>query len=84
MFQLKLIKFGFSFFFLTETASYGNCFSFNSGFNVYDRQGGKRHSSMTGPFFGLSLILNIEQSSYIGQGFTKQAGARAVIHDSSL
>ena len=29
---------------------------------------------MTGPFFGLSLVLNLEQREYLKGGITKQVG----------
>ena len=39
-------------------------------------------SYQPGPFFGLSMVLNIDQSVYMKRGQSKQAGARLVVHDS--
>jgi hypothetical protein len=55
-----------------NTASYGNCFTFNTNLNSDDPLGGLRMSSMTGPKFGLSLVLNIEQDQYLINGYTTQ------------
>ena len=51
--------------------------------NEQDTYGGKRVSSMAGPNFGLDLVINIEQSKYLGAGITQSAGARVVVHSSS-
>ena len=37
-----------------------------------------------GPFFGLTVVLKIEQSEYMKFGQTQQAGARVVIHSSKI
>ncbi len=52
--------------------SYGNCFTFNSVLNSDDQLAGNRVSSMTGPKFGLSLVLNIEQHKYMINKKTQQ------------
>ena len=70
-------------FYITNTASFGNCFTFNSALNVNDPFGGERVSSLTGPNFGLDLVINIEQSQYMVGGVTSSAGARVVIHSTS-
>ena len=55
--------------------------SFNYASNKeFDSIAGERYSSNTGPFYGLSLILNLEQRYYIGDGITQAAGARFVTH----
>ena len=76
------MNFYFSYFFITPTATYGNCFSFNYAANEEsDYLAGNRHSSRTGTFFGLEIVINLEQSYYIGDGITQAAGARSVIHN---
>ena len=63
----------FSYFYITPTASYGNCLSFNYAANTeLDPLAGERYSSKTGPFFGLSMVLNLEQRYYIGGGITQE------------
>ena len=69
-------------FMLISSPGFGNCYTFNSRSNELDALGGYRVSSMTGPYFGLSIVLNIEQGQYQTDGETKQAGARISIHDS--
>ena len=71
-------------FWLTNSPNFGNCYTFNSGLNEADAFGGERVASMTGPNFGLSLVLNIEQHKYMANGQTKQAGARLVVHDEDV
>ena len=70
-----------SYFRFTNDMSYGNCFTFNTEENDDDPFAGVRKSSMTGPFFGLSLILNLEQRYYVGNGITQAAGARIGVHN---
>ena len=62
----------FSNFLTTASASYGACYTFNSELNPDDEHLDSRISSMTGPFFGLSLVLNLEQKNYLKGGITKQ------------
>jgi hypothetical protein len=69
---------------VTNAPSYGNCFTFNAADNSADLFAGERISSMTGPFFGLSVILNLEQRWYMNGGESKQAGARLTVHDSAV
>ena len=38
---------------------------------------------MAGPNFGLDLVINIEQSKYMGEGVTESAGAQVVVQSSS-
>ncbi len=71
----KLFVCSLSYFHISHSASYGNCWTFNYFYNQDDVNRG-RNSSMTGPFFGLSMVLNLEQKFYIGDSITKQAGAR--------
>ena len=67
----------FRFFKLTQSATYGNCYMFNSKLNRdNDGRAGRRKSSQTGPFLGLQIVLNIEQSNYMKKGQSEQAGAR--------
>ena len=61
------------------TATYGNCYSFNYEFNQHDKMKGKRQLSLTGPSYGLSLVLNLDQGNYMQKGYSKQAGARLVL-----
>ena len=70
-------------FYVTNTPSYGNCYTFNSAINDKDTYGGDRVSSMAGPNFGLDLVIDIEQSKYMGEGVTESAGARVVVQSSS-
>ena len=56
----------------TASASYGACYTFNSELNPDDEHLDSRISSMTGPFFGLSLVLNLQQKAYLKGGITKQ------------
>ena len=64
-------------------ASFGNCFTFNTALNDDDPLGGERVTSLTGPNFGLDLVIDIEQSKYMMDGVTPTAGARIVVHRSS-
>jgi hypothetical protein len=72
------IPYWVSYFQITNTPNYGTCFTFNSINNNRDTFAGNRISSMTGPFFGLSLVLNIDQDAYMD--ISKQAGARVTVH----
>ena len=49
---------------------YGNCYIFNSKQNTKDSLAGKRSLALTGPTFGLSLVLNLNQKYYLKQGAT--------------
>ena len=48
-----------------------------------DEQAGKRKSTQTGPFQGLTLVLNVEQDYYMIDGQSPDAGARVAIHSSN-
>ncbi len=60
---------------MSNTATYGNCFSFNSQLNTADSIAGERVSSMSGPNFGLVLVLDLDQANYMLNGQTQQVGA---------
>ena len=74
-----------------NVAQYGNCYSFNSKYNLQDdilyRIEGKKHvdtgqrrlSSLTGPSFGLNLIVALEQIDYMKGGITKQVKSISLI-----
>ena len=72
-----------SYFQISNDMSYGNCFTFNTEENDEDPFAGERKSSMTGHFFGLSLIMNLEQKYYVGNGITHAAGARIGVHNTT-
>ena len=67
-----------------NVARYGNCFIFNSKYNLgddtlYVRNDDKyietensRLSTLTGPSFGLNLIVGLDQNEYMKGGITKQ------------
>ena len=67
-----------------NVAQYGNCYSFNSKYNLeddtlykiedkmYTDSGKRRLSSLTGPSFGLNLIVSLDQIDYMKGGVTKQ------------
>ena len=70
-------------FYTSNHASFGNCFTFNTALNDNDPLGGERVTSLTGPNFGLDLVINIEQSKYMIGGVAPSAGARIVVHGAS-
>ena len=67
-----------------NVAQYGNCFIFNTKYNLdddtlyrfedakYKETGNQRRSSLTGPSFGLNLIVALDQIDYMKGGITKQ------------
>ena len=60
-------------FFTYPSPAYGNCFSFNKLSNSdNDPDAGQRVSSLTGPKFGLSFVLNIHPEAYMTNGRTEQ------------
>ena len=73
-----------------NVAQYGNCYSFNSLYNMKDdilyQMDGKKHvdtgqrrlSSLTGPSFGLNLIVALDQIDYMKGGITKQVKSIAL------
>ena len=40
----------------------------------------EQYVAQTGPLLGMSLVINLNQSTYINGGQTQQAGARLVVH----
>ena len=56
----------------STSALYGSCFTFNTELNKADDYAKFRKSSMTGPTFGLSMVLNLDQKIYLKNGITKQ------------
>ncbi|CAB4033311.1 amiloride-sensitive sodium channel subunit gamma-2-like, partial [Paramuricea clavata] len=59
---------------------YGNCFTFNPGGNETGHKLRIIHTSGTGPHHGLSLDINIQQSSEYVDELTAEAGALITIH----
>ena len=59
-------------FFNYPMPGYGNCFAFNKFDNTADPEAGKRLTSLTGPKFGLTLVLNIQPDTYMTNGRTEQ------------
>ena len=69
---------------VTNVASQGNCFTFNSQYNTkdtsmydsvgrgYHETGKRRRSSLTGPRFGLNLVVTLDQLVYMKGEITKQ------------
>ena len=67
-----------------NSAQYGNCFIFNSKYNLeddtlyrrdddqYTKTDSSRVSTLTGPSFGLNLIVGLDQIDYMKGGITKQ------------
>nr|XP_053631798.1 uncharacterized protein LOC128688110 [Cherax quadricarinatus] len=51
---------------------YGNCYTFNSD--------GHWNTSLTGPMYSLSLLINVNQTTYLPHLMTGKAGTRVVIH----
>ena len=74
-----------------NVAQYGNCYSFNSKYNLQDDilyqiedkkhvdKGQRRLSSLTGPSFGLNLVVALDQIDYMKGGITKQVKSIALI-----
>jgi len=62
-----------------SSASYGNCFTFNSKFADSD-YGGYRKSSLPGASLGLNLVVKLDQKEYMDKGITQSAGARVTVH----
>ena len=71
-------------FLVTNVARQGNCFMFNSKYNFHDSimyqetqegytaTGRIRKSPLTGPGFGLNLIITLDQLNYMEGEITKQ------------
>ena len=64
-------------FFRLSSATYGNCYTFNSNFSSLDAYAGKRKSSMPGANLGLDLVMKLDQDQYMRGGMTESAGARS-------
>ena len=55
-------------FLVTNLALYGNCFTFNTNYNLErDNLAGRRESSLTGPSFGLNLNIALDRNNYVDQ-----------------
>ncbi|XP_060082440.1 amiloride-sensitive sodium channel subunit alpha-like [Ylistrum balloti] len=54
---------------------YGNCYTFNSGFNQSITE-----TEKTGPIYGLTLELYLEQDEYVGS-LASDAGIRLTVHN---
>ncbi len=55
--------------------SYGNCYVFNSVLLDGQDEDELRVASLTGPKFGLKLVLNVEQTDYMVNSLTKEVRA---------
>ena len=55
-----------------SVALFGSCFTFNTEYNEKkDEAAGKRVSSLTGPSFGLNLIVELDLFNYLKGNITK-------------
>ena len=55
-----------------SVALFGSCFTFNTEYNQKkDEAAGKRVSSLTGPSFGLNLVLELDLFNYLKGNITK-------------
>ena len=55
-----------------SVALFGNCFTFNTEYNENkDEAAGKRVSSLTGPSFGLNLVVELDIFNYLKGNITK-------------
>ena len=61
--------------YVTNTTNFGNCYT------LYTRNEVLGKSSLTGPEFGLSLVLNIQQSHYLKDVTSMAVGARVSVQD---
>ncbi|ROT64630.1 putative amiloride-sensitive sodium channel subunit beta [Penaeus vannamei] len=52
--------------------TYGNCYIFNGAGGVY--------TSLTGPTYSLSLVVDIWEKTYLPRRLTKKVGARVAVH----
>ena len=72
-------------FLITNVPFYGNCFAFNT---VYKNSRSKEKksilSSISGPSFGLNIILALDQRNYMKNGITEQVNAIKSIYYVSL
>ena len=67
-------------FLVFNTAAYGNCFTFNSALSTTDSYKGGRVSTLTGPKFGLTLVVNTEQPKYMQRGITREVSVTNFKH----
>ena len=86
MFYIYIILFAiYSWFFAYPTPGYGNCYAFNKDDIKADPEAGNRKTSLTGPKFGLTLVLNIGPEGYMTNGRTEQVtGLRNKIDTSKI
>jgi hypothetical protein len=63
----------------TFAPNYGNCYTFNSGYNDDDPV--PRKASLTGVANGFSAEIFLDQTNYMLNKLSKKAGARMVLHD---
>ena len=72
-------------FLITNVPFYGNCFAFNT---VYKNNRSKEKksvlSSISGPSFGLNIILALDQRNYMKNGITEQVNEIKNIYYVSL
>ena len=71
---------GETFWFPFSTAEFGNCYAFNYDRNMLDTRR-ERKATLTGTSYGLSVEIFLDQTNYMLNKLSKQAGARIVIHD---
>ncbi|XP_046838980.1 degenerin unc-8-like [Xenia sp. Carnegie-2017] len=62
---------------------YGNCYTFNNGFDKDSNRVRVLKATKPGPSQGLVLIMNVEQEQYIGP-FSVEAGVRVSLHGQGL
>ena len=63
----------------TNTANFGNCYSFNYAFNELDAGLGRK-LSLTGATSGLEVELHLDQMNYMAGAISQKAGARLAVH----
>ena len=80
---------------MTNVAQYGNCFVFNAEYNIddsimymkdlngYNDTGKRRTSSLTGPSFGLNLVLTLGKINYMDGEITKEVCENKYIYSIS-
>ena len=81
--SIELFSF-FSVFKNYPNPAYGNCFAFNKENATDDAGAGKRVTSLTGPRFGLSLVLNIDPEGYMAGGRTQQVNFWQLLNKKSI
>ena len=73
--DISLKLFFFRNFLLISSATYGNCFTFNSVY-ANSTSSGTLKSVLPGATMGLELVLNLNQKDYMKGILTQSAGAR--------